>query len=201
MKIVNYSLLCEDVAHETFIKDLLPHFINISGLEINLGFNKDFFYKYKCRNSKDVLKRYVKASIDAIDRFEIDLLLIGIDYDDRDRGRFSNEIEKLYSGIVQKVREKSVIFFPVQAIEHWLLLIQYRYQNPNSTKNVSNDFEKIQRKNAKIDLYGARRPLKETQRKIVSEMVNQINIDWLKTRSQSFNRFYSDLNGFFTQSN
>jgi hypothetical protein len=198
---LNYSLLCEDVAHETFIKYLLPHFIDISGLEIDLGFNEDFFYKYRCRNSKDVLKKYVKASIDATDRFEIDLLFIGIDYDDRDRSRFSNEIEKLYSGIVQKVREKSVIFFPVQAIEHWLLLIQYKYQNPNSTKNISNEIEKLQRKSAKVQLFGARRLTKVDQKNRIEEIVKQINIDWLKTRSQSFNRFYIDLNKFFTQSN
>jgi hypothetical protein len=78
----------------------------------------------------------------------------------------------------------------VQAIEHWLLLIQYKIQNSNSTKNISGDYERIQRKDAKVGLYGGRRPLKETQRTIVSEMVKQINVDWLKTHSQSFNRFY-----------
>ena len=199
MKSLNYSLLCEDVAHETFIKDLLPHIIDISGLDIDLGFNKDFFYKYRCRNSKDVLKRYVKASTDAIDRFEIDLVLIGIDYDDRDRGRFSNEIKKLYERIVPFVKAKSVIFFPVQAIEHWLLLIHYNINNRKSTKNISTEIEKLQRKSAKIKLYGASRPSKIEQKDKITEIVKQIDVNWLSNRSQSFRRFYSDLNNFFTQ--
>lgn len=201
MRKLIYSLLCEDVAHETFIKVFLPHYVKAAGLEIGLDFNDGFFYKYRCRNSKDVLKKYVNASIDAIDTFEIDLILIGVDYDDRDRKIFNKELENLYSVLFPKVRGRSIVFFPVQAIEHWLLMVQYKMAHPKSTKNISNNIEKTQRNIAKVDLYGARRPSKDVQRTIVSDVVNRINIDWLKTRSQSFRRFNSDLNKFFTQIN
>ncbi len=201
MKQLNYSLLCEDVAQKTFIEGILPSFLNNQSLSFDLNFNQDFFYRFKCRNSKDVLNKYVNAGIVAVRDFSIGLLLIGVDYDDRDRRKFNNEIEILYNEFVPQVREHSVIFFPVQAIEHWLLLIHFKINNPNSTKNISNEIEKLQRKSAKARLFGASRPSKIEQKKKITEIVGQVDINWLTERSQSFRRFNSDLNKFFTKIN
>ncbi len=198
MKQLNYSLICEDIAHKTFIRTLLPLFLQHQGLNFYLKFNRDFFYRFKSSNSKAVLKKYANAGIVAYRDFNIDLLLIGIDYDDRNRNSFEKEIEVLYNQIHEKVRTISVIFFPVQAIEHWLLFIQYKIQNPRSTKNIAGNIERLPRNKAKIDLFGSTYLSKEDQRKKISEIIKQIDIDWLRSRSQSFRNFNYDLNKFFT---
>ncbi|RLD55399.1 MAG: hypothetical protein DRJ05_12995 [Bacteroidetes bacterium] len=199
MKSLNYSLLCEDIAQKTFIEGVLPLFFDNQGLSFDLRFNQDFFYRFKCRNSKDVLNRYVNAGIVAVHDFNIELLLIGVDYDDRDRKKFNYEIEILYNEFDPQVRANSVIFFPVQAIEHWLLLIYFKSNNPKSTKNISNDIERLPRKSAKVQLFGASRPSKIEQKQRISEIIKQIDVNWLTGHSQSFRRFNNDLIKFFAK--
>ncbi len=201
MKRLNYSMICEDIAHQTFIKAFLPEFLKHSNLSLNIEFNEDFFYRFKSRNSKDVLKRYANASIVAFCDYDIDLLLIGVDYDDRDRGRFDKEIGKLYNEIDKKLRNRSVIFFPVQAIEHWLLFIQYQIQNPGLTKNISGNIEGIPRKEAKIDFFGESFISKEDQKRKIFEIVGQVDINKLISHSQSFRRFCNDLSDLFPNEN
>ena len=198
MKQLNYSLICEDIAHVAFIEALLPFLLEQDDV---IFFNQKFFKDFKARNSKDVINRYSNASIVAFRDYNLDLLLIGIDYDDRNRNYFEKEIKYLYSKIVDKIRYKSVIFFPVQAIEHWLLIIQFKIQNPISTKNIAGKIEGLPRKKAKIDLFGSVYLSKKDQKQKISEIVNQIDIDWLISRSESFRKFNYDLNNFFTQIN
>ena len=199
MKQLKYSLICEDVAHETFIETVLPLFGRQSKVSFDFIFDSVFFYRFRSRNSKDVLKSYADAGIVAFRDYNLDLLLIGVDYDDRDRNAFNNEIGSLYKDINEKIRDKSVIFFPVQAIEHWLLFIKFKIENPKSTKNISSDIEKIIRKKAKTDFFGESRISKDEQKKMIADIVKQIDIKWLLSRSASFKRFYSDFNIFLTQ--
>jgi hypothetical protein len=201
MKQLKYSLICEDVAHKTFIETVLPLIAGHPKESFDFIFDSGFFYRFKARNSKDVLKRYADASIVAFRDFNLDLLLIGVDYDDRDRNAFNNEIDYLYEKINEKIRDKSVIFFPVQAIEHWLLFIKFRIENPKSTKNISPDIEKIIRKKAKTDFFGEKSISREEQKNMIANIVKQIDIEWLISRSASFKRFNNDFSIFLTQIN
>jgi len=199
MKQLKYSLICEDVAHKTFVETVLPLFIRHTNESFDFIFDADFYYRFKARNSKDVLKRYADAAIVAFRDYDMDLLLIGVDYDDRDRSAFNKELDGLYGAVNEVVRDKSVIFFPVQAIEHWLLFIKFRIENPGSTKNISTDIEKIIRKKAKVDFFGESRMPRDKQKKMIVEIVGQIDIKWLISRSESFKRFYNDFKCFLTQ--
>jgi len=94
MSRLNYSILCEDKAHYTFITTFLNSFAAKHDLQIEL--NEDFFLRFKASNSKEVLKKFSTAAIIGFRDYHLDLLIIGIDYDDRDRENFINEIAKLY---------------------------------------------------------------------------------------------------------
>ncbi len=187
MSRLNYSILCEDKAHYTFITTFLNLFTAKHHLRIN-G-NEDFYLRFKASNSKEVLKKFSAAAIIGFRDYQLDLLVIGIDYDDRDRDNFNNEISKLYSQLDNRFTEKSVIMFPVQAIEHWLLYIQYHLSNPGSTKNVS--FEYIPRKEAKAKVYGKK--YSRNNQELIRNLTGNFNTDWLISRSESFKRFYSDI--------
>ncbi len=150
MSRLSYSILCEDKAHYTFITTFLNSFAAKHNLQIEL--NEDFFVRFRASNSKEMLKKFASAAILGFRDYHLDLLIIGIDYDDRDRGNFNHEITKLYDQLASRFTEKSVIMFPVQAIEHWLLYIQYHHSHPVSTKNIS--YEQTPRKEAKLKVYG-----------------------------------------------
>jgi hypothetical protein len=171
MKVINYSLLCEDVAHLTFISSVMPSLIKLIDPAISMKLNLDFFKRFRCRNSKDVLNSYIDASIVAFSgSYTIRLLLIGIDYDDRNRKIFNDEIQKLYHKLPEKVKDNCVIFFPVQAIEHWLLFLKHRLENPKSMKNIAANIEGIPRKEAKKRFFGSDYPSKDEQITLIKKI-------------------------------
>ncbi len=188
MSKLTYSILCEDKAHYLFITKYLTLFSNKNKLK--LTFKDDFYYRFKSANSKEVLKKYVNASVIAFRDYNLDFLIIGIDYDDRNRNNFDKEIEHLYSKLYNQFSHKSIIMFPVQAIEHWLLYIKYHQENPKSTKNIS--FEQIPRKEAKNKIYGINKYAPDVEY-IIDSCMHNIYPDWLITRSKSFKKFQSDI--------
>ena len=88
--------------------------------------------------------------------FYVDVLFIGIDFDDRDRTKFTNEIATLYNKLNDIGKQKAVILFPVQAIEHWLLCqkclpfcIEFKVlKKPSRHKNRSNHTNQIHQKHS-----------------------------------------------------
>ncbi len=187
MSTLKYSVLCEDKAHYSFIKNFLEIFAEKN--KFHFSFNESFFNRFKASNSKEVLKKYVSASVFAFRDYNLDFLVIGIDYDDRNRKEFYSEIGKLYERLDKKLSDKSIIMFPVQAIEHWLLYISYYINHPKSTKNIS--FEQIPRRDAKRRIYSEKYAPDTSA--IVTKLVRQMDINRLKNNSESFNKFYTDI--------
>jgi len=187
MSMLNYGILCEDKAHFTFITTFLKSFAKKHHLQIK--YNEDFFLRFKASNSKEVLKKFSAAAIIGFRDYQLDLLVIGIDYDDRDRDNFNSEVSKLYIQLDERFTDKSVIMFPVQAVEHWLLYIQYHLSNPTLTKNIS--FEQISRKEAKVKIYGKK--YSRNNQILIKSLIDKLEVNWLISRSESFRKFYTDL--------
>ncbi len=80
---------------------------------------------------------------------------------------------------------------PVQCIEHWLLYLKYKSDNPTSTKNVS--FENQPRKRAKFDIYGDEDPPNEVSNPIVDSLSRKFDVSWLGQRSDSFKHFHKQV--------
>ncbi len=185
-----YSIICEDIAHATFLDNYLILFSEKNS--VKLHYDDHFFRRFKSSNSKEVLKKFGEAAIIGFRDYQLDTLIIGIDYDDRNRNKFSSEIQHLYGYLNEKFRSKSVIMFPVQAIEHWLLFIKYHLEHPRSYKNIQNQIERIPRTEAKREIYKGLLSGELKKRKI-SELLINFDEEWLINRSESFKRFHSDL--------
>ncbi len=193
MKSLTYGIICEDKAHYNFITTFVRLFA--SRQRRHVAVNKDFYSRFRASNSKEVLKKFSQAAIIGFRDYLLDFLIIGIDYDDRNREKFDEEINALYQKLDSRFSDKSIIMFPVQAIEHWMLYIQYHLDKPKSTKNIS--FEPLSRKEAKRRIYKGK--YAQTDPELVINLTSRIDISWLISRSESFKRFYSDLNQLFSQ--
>ncbi|MCW3108029.1 MAG: hypothetical protein JWQ09_2535 [Segetibacter sp.] len=190
VKVIKYSILCEDKEHLLFIQCLIKHHFN--SIDITFKFDEAFYKRFKCNNNKDVLKSYAiqieRSSY--LDPYNLDIVFVGIDYDSRRRENFNVELEKLYLALNPKAKEKAAIFFPVQAIEHWFLFIKRRNEGQASTKNLAEDIEKITRKQAK-QLFQSEKTV--SIEKMIDALISTADIEWLCNQSKSFNSFYIRL--------
>ncbi len=190
MKKLKYSLLCEDETTRVAIKIL---FERIAVEKAECVFDNSYFKQFRCRNNKDVLKALPQASAyTVLPKYNLDLLLAGIDFDDRPKANFEKELQNLYNRVDTIAKNKTIIFSPVQAIEHWLYILQFKIENPASTKNISDEVENTRRKDLKNKMY---KPgvIKE---ELSEKLSLQGNIDWLVTRSKSFKKFYQQTTDF-----
>lgn len=187
MKTFKYSLICEDDAQRYFVETFLGH--HFAG-KADFVFDELFYKKFKCSNNADVLKSYV-IQIERssnLDLYNLDLVFVGIDYDNRPRESFTAELNKLYGKLNDGAKQKAVVFFPVQAIEHWLIFLQRKAANPSITKTITDDIENTKRADAKRMVYGTKYADKK---EIVSNLVKAFDVEWLCTQSVSFRAFYN----------
>ena len=109
-----------------------------------------------------------------------------------------DKLEALYTQMQEKLlslyKSKTIIFIPIQAIEHWLLYLKERQKNPYSTKNLS--FENKDRKQAKKDLYGHDRYNGLTDNDIVEKLSSEMDTDWIASQSASFKHFHAQVSTF-----
>ncbi len=189
MNPLKYSIICEDDAQRYFAETLLSvHFKN----EAAFVFDEIFYKKYKCSNNADVLKSYqihIERS-SFLYPFELHFVFVGLDYDDRPKHHYDTHLKNLFEPLAPHAKHKAVIFFPVEAIEHWLLFLQWRIDNPTATKNITNDIEGIKRKQAKLILYKGSTQKVQVQ-ELVTNLVTQMDAEWLCRQSISFKAFYT----------
>jgi hypothetical protein len=173
MKTLWYSIVCEDVAHYFFLKRLL----GFPNAAIDFQFNEACYNQYKCSNKKQVLNGYVDIANQAFRLYEqtLEMLIVIVDYD----------------AVFQGIREKVVIAIPVQSIEHWLRYLQWKKDNPLSTKNESLEGEN--RLESKIKIYGSKKPSRDRTSTVIDGLLDSGYLSWLCQRSNSFNHFYVQI--------
>lgn len=179
-----YSYLCEDISQATFLKC----FLNEHAPKLEL--HPNFHYRYKAASSADVLKMMHPASIAAFAQHQIELLFIGIDYDDRDRSKFKTELKALYQKLPEQSQKQSIIFFPVQAIEYWLIILKRRKEK--SPESRGHRVEKLNRDEAKNEIF-PEYSTRQIREKVVKDIMKDADFDWLQHNSESFLSFYNDL--------
>ncbi len=122
--------------------------------------------------------------------YNLNLVFVGIDYDNRPRENFAAELRKLYAKLNDDAKQKAVIFFPIQAIEHWLIFLQRKVENPALTKTITDDTENTKRADAKRMVYGKKYA---DRKEIVTKLVQEFDVEWLCTQSVSFRAFYNRI--------
>ncbi len=192
MPLINYGIFCEDAAQSIFVENLLA---KMKTENIEFFKNEDFRRKFGVSRSKsEVLATYLNVSKSAFAYYDINILFIGMDLDDK-QSEFDTFMGKLSSETSEYLKEYSknvIIFIPVQCIETWCWYLKKHKQNPKSTKNEN--LEKHKCRYVKSKFYKSK--LTNDRINEIQEITENININWLISRSHSFNHFYEKLKGY-----
>ncbi|MCA0233863.1 MAG: hypothetical protein LCH91_25630 [Bacteroidetes bacterium] len=194
MRTLKYGFFGEDIAQQLFLENYLLQLPLI--LNEQVAFVRDVDFKLKGHNKSNVIKLLSDAVQIGLSQYHQDVFFVGVDSDDERM----TEHKKQYLQITEQVslahRDKTFIFIPVQCIEHWLLYLKFKKEHPNSNKNEK--YEQIARADAKKKMYGNARPVMDKQIGIVANCTQNMDIEWLIERSESFRHFHCQLIDFLT---
>lgn len=197
MKQIKYSIVCEDDAQKLFIDAVIAKMEAIH--KVKFDFDVMFYKQFKTNSSSQVLANYRQAieQFSFLHPYFLNLVIVGIDFDDRPKDQFDKLYKGLYDKLSDKAKAKTVILFPVQAIEHWLLFTKKKKENPALGKNLAAEIERITRKQAKQDID----PNRKTRYQTSAELLKHLDIAWLQQQSRSFLAFYDKLDAFINDYN
>ncbi|MCP1385942.1 hypothetical protein [Runella salmonicolor] len=197
MRTLKYGYFGEDNAQQIFLENYLLQLPVYLGLIDNVTFVRDEHFKLKGHDRPNVLRIFSEAVQQGLTFHEQDVFFVGLDLDDEKM----QEHERLHSEMVGKLGssfiDKTFIFIPVQCIEHWLLYLKYKKEHPHSNKNEV--YERISRPEAKKQMYGFPRPVAEKQSKVIADLTQNMDINWLENRSASFRHFHLKVTDFLSK--
>jgi hypothetical protein len=190
MKQLKFSILCEDDAQFFAITSFLSQ---LAQDKVALDFNQAYYKQFKCSNKSDVVNKLKQASAYIVlPKYELDLLLAGIDYDYKPIEDFEIRLKFLQDKVVDVAKNKTIIFLPVQEIEHWLFFIKHKIDNPTSSKNIINEVEKRESKTTKSLVY---KNIVDKE-DYIKLLINHCDLEWLSHQSKSFNHFKKSVATF-----
>ncbi|NBB21527.1 hypothetical protein GVN20_19325 [Runella sp. CRIBMP] len=197
MRTLKYGYFGEDHAQQIFLENYLLQLPVYLGLVAHVMFVRDEHFKLKGHDRPNVLRIFSEAVQQGLTFHEQDVFFVGLDLDDEKM----QEHERLHGEMVGKLGgtfiDKTFIFIPVQCIEHWLLYLKYKKDHPHSNKNEA--YERISRPEAKKQMYGFPRPVAEKQSKVVADLTQNMDINWLENRSASFRHFHLKVTDFLSK--
>lgn len=191
---LKYAILCEDVAHRVFVQHSLSRIaqsvtdtytINVLGNFPVEASNKNEVDNYCHRFSLEVFRQ----------RYRADFLVICRDIDSIDSKVYRKKEAELVGKFHHTAKNRSILCLPVQCIEHWLLYLKQRRDDPLSTQNKP--VEKIPRNKAKFLIYGKTTIRKELCHEVVSSHCSDMDIEFLESRSTSFREFANNARSVF----
>jgi len=194
MKKVTFAHFCEDVSQRVFLENALKQFPAQNKAAIEFILNEEFVWTFKPRTKAEVLDNYSDASIKAFAKYKVDVFFIGMDYDDWDQSAYKEKHLELGDVLDKSIRTKTIIFLPIQAVEHWLCYLKQKIDNPQTTKLILQEGKN--RRAAKDEIYGTTRPSSSLSETKVNELTTPIDFGWLCNHSKSFNHFYKQLEAF-----
>ncbi len=201
MKQILYGFIGEDVAQKIFLDNYLqqlPAYLNRTQ-DIVFTSSQNFRYRFKLHDSnKDSVDNlFVEAGRIGFLQYRLDLYFVGRDcdyYNPADHAVLRKEME---SKVDARWQDQTIIFVPVQCVEHWLWYLRWKRDNPGVTKNEM--FENRPNYEAKEAVYGKRKITTKRSEPIVKELTEPIPIDWLCSRSESFRAFHQKTVSALTQ--
>ncbi len=190
MKKLVFTHFCEDIAMRIFLEKALDQ------LPKHIGADVKFEHRENRRipipaNREEVESKFAEAAIKVFQDREVNLFIVGMDYDDSDRKRFEEKHAYFKNQLSSNHQPNTLILLPVQAIEHWLCYLKQKTDDPQGTRNVS--LEGKERRQAKIEIYGSPKVSVPKCTEAVNKLTESIDFDWLRNRSHSFNHFYRQI--------
>ncbi len=184
MKQYKFIYFCEDLAHRTFIEAFLKKIPTYLGLEIEFQLCvpeglEALALDHSCSEIMVAYKDYYfKVQTSEI----IDLFVYGRDVDSSLEKEYINLNEKLTLNTTSKPLH--ILFLPVSSIEHWFLHLKRKGNNIED-----NSVDLLNNKQAKFEFYGNSRPVFKVRQRHINLICNDIDIDFLASKSSSFNIF------------
>jgi hypothetical protein len=186
MRRIKYGFFGEDNAQKLFLR----HYLVKVAAGQPFRFEEDATFPLVGGTKDKVKAQFSEACDTGLSRYQQDCFFVGLDLDDHRMEAFEHTVR----GMQQKLATRGVsaiLLVPMQCIEHWLRYLQWREQNPTSTKNVTLETE--ERKQAKIALYGGAKVSTRHSNPIVERIAGELDIDWLASRSTSFLAFHNQV--------
>jgi hypothetical protein len=186
MNILTFGFFGEDAAQKQFLMAYLDQQCPDLFIE-----SEEFGWKVKASNKTEVDKGLKNAAFQAFVKFNLKVLFIGRDTDMID----DRKIIELQKQLIEKCHpyKGAILMVPVQCIEHWLWYLKWKLENPKATKNPS--FESNMRSQAKLVVYGEKNTGK-TRPLALAELVHDLDVAWLESRSESFRHFHQQVIAF-----
>ena len=190
MKQFKYGFYGEDDAHKIFLHNYLSQFADSAVFERD----DEFCGRFRAGGKKQVDTKFAYVAREGFGYYQHDVFFVGRDIDSHQPDQFHLRLKHFEKERIQNL----LVMPPVQCIEHWLLYLKYKSDNPTSTKNVS--FENQPRKRAKFDIYGDEDPPNEVSNPIVDSLSRKFDVSWLGQRSDSFKHFHKQVTTFLENS-
>lgn len=186
---LTYGFISEDEAHKAFLAAYLQ--TQHPGL---FEESPEFGWRIQARNATEVENRLPDAFRFALFQLRLNVLFVGRDSDTSDE----EDIQVLKEKLIRLCyKHRCVIFMiPVQCIEHWLWYLKWKVENPASTKNVN--LEPHNNREAKAAVYGGKLNV-EKQLAIANELLKNLDISYLESRSASFRHFHHQVQKFLSE--
>jgi hypothetical protein len=189
MSTLKYAALYEDIAHQEFLRCLLPQLAHQVKGDITIEEVPHF--RVKATNKSEVDKFCTSASKVAFVEYGADFFVVCRDIDSIDSKVYTKKHEELTTKLHHTGTNKTILCLPVQCIEHWLLHLKQHREKPNMTKNEP--VENLPRNAAKVSIYGKVAPKREYCSTVVNDHCTVVHIDWIASRSASFREFAANV--------
>lgn len=186
MRILRYGFFGEDEAQRLF----LHHYLTTLTKDSLYIFKRDETFELIGGNKSQVDNRFVEACEIGLIRHRQQCFFVGRDLDDYTPEAFREKITDMQERLKQR-SVSAILLIPIQCLEHWLMYLKWRTNNPQTTRNVS--FETIPRKEAKIQVYGKPKLPLSLSLPVVEKLASTLNIDWLASRSSNFLAFHKQV--------
>ncbi len=194
-----YGIYCEDDPMRLFVHSYIERlnikeFQNFSfELKPNPSFQSAIGNK---NNSKtEVKKKFLTMLKIAQSQYNIDLMFIGVDCDGFEDKKFNENLAFFRDKIEEaRIDIRTIIFIPVQCIEHWLWYLKMKQEN--DPKANTKKLEKEPKPKAKLKIYqDAKGAIKRNR--IVSKILENWDPEFLDSHSKSFRHFREQIDDLF----
>lgn len=208
MKIMKYSIFSEDTANRVCVEAIFEQMLEIFELENQFEYDTQYL-----KLSKNITNEYVKTEfVNEVKKgvaLDLNLIIVALDLDFNnvhqkitiDLDFLNNEQRKQFEAMSNQLLENNLddytlISISVRAIEHWLYLIQI---DKNNLTPIQEPIELIETKYLKSIVYGRKKMNTRKQRPFIRDLTQQINFEYLKQNSKSFEHFYNQVSKYLAE--
>lgn len=184
-RIVTYAFFGEDDAQRNFLEKYLQQQYPDTFIE-----DENQRWRFKATNDKQV-DNLLPDALRQRRLLELDVLFVGRDID-TDQTPKIREKQAEYGQKCQG--QPAILMLPVQCIEYWLWYLKRHREEPG--RNTS--LESQTRLSAKQAVYADTKVVAK-QIRLANDILVNLDVSWLTTRSDSFKHFHHQVQTFINQ--